>query len=86
MSYMSLHDTPPREALSAMTLFFRDCSLDRTGESLPLRELVDSVDVEDFHFALEDLLRGLLVEYSLEQRSRMIKEGLRRTAQREFLH
>ncbi len=83
---MNTHEPTPREALQALTLFLTECSLDRGPRSLPLRNILDSEEVEDFHLSLEDLMRGLLVEYSLEQRMRLIKDGLRRTMQKQLLH
>lgn len=83
---MSLQPLPDREALRALELFLGECCLDRPGHNLPLRDLVDTDDVEHFHTGLENLLRGLLVDYSLEQRSRAIKEQLRRSVRRHCFH
>jgi len=83
---MNTHEPTPREALQALTLFLTECSLDRGVRSQPLRNILDSGEVEDFHLSLEDLMRGLLVEYSLEQRMRLIQDSLRRTMQKQLLH
>ena len=85
---MNLHETDlaRREALEALRLFLGECSLDRPRGELPLRDLVDTDEVEDFHGGVEDLLRGLLVEYSLEQRAQVLKEGLRRQVRRQLFH
>jgi hypothetical protein len=40
----------------------------------------------DFHDALEEMVRALLLDYSLEQRSRIIKASLRRGVRNRFFH
>lgn len=83
---MSTHQCQPREALRALELFLTECCLDRQRGNLPLAELVCTEDVNDFHLGLEHLVRSLLVEYSLEERSRLLQEQLRRSVRRHCLH
>ena len=81
-----LQPLPPRTALRALRLFLTECSLDRTRNNLPLRELTDSEELPDFHDALEEMVRALLLDYSLEQRSRIIKASLRQGVRNRFFH
>jgi len=83
---MNTHGPLSREALRALELFLTECSLDRLGGDLPLAELVCTEDLGEFHLGLEQLLRGLLVEYSLEERSRLIEKELRRSLKQQVLH
>ena len=88
-TYMKLHPLqplPPRTALRALRLFLTECSLDRTRHNLPLRELTDSEEIPDFHDALEEIMRALLLDYSLEQRSQLIKASLRRGVRDRHFH
>lgn len=81
-----LQALPPRIALRALRLFLTECSLDRTRHNLPLRELVDSEEIPDFQDALEEMVRALLLDYSLEQRSRLIKASLRQSVKERHFH
>jgi hypothetical protein len=79
---MKLHPLlplPPRTALRALRLFLTECSMDRTRHNLPLRELNDAEEISDFQNSLEEIVRALLLDYSLEQRSQLIKASLRRS-------
>ncbi len=69
---------PPRTALRALRLFLTECSKDRTRHNLPLRELTDAEEIPEFQGSLEEIVRALLLDYSLEQRSQLIKASLRR--------
>lgn len=60
--------------------------MDRGDGPLPLRELVRTDEVAEFHQGLEVLMRGLLLEYSLEQRSLALKEELQRSVRRQCFH
>jgi hypothetical protein len=81
-----LQPLPPRTALRALRLFLTECSLDRTRHSLPLRELTDSDEIPDFHDSLEEMMRALLLDYSLELRARIIKASLRRELRDRHFH
>lgn len=81
-----LQPLPPRTALRALRLFLTECSLDRTRHNLPLRELTDSEEIPDFHIAMEEMVRALLLDYSLEKRSRIIKDSLRRGVKDRHFH
>ena len=83
---MVLQPLPSRSALKALRMFLSECSLDRTRENLPLRDLTDCEDIETFHLSMEEMLRALLLDYSLEQRSRIIKESLRRSVRDQYFH
>lgn len=83
---MALHPLPPRSALKALGLFLSECSLDRTRHNLPLRELTDCEDIETFQYSMEEMLRAVLLDYSLEQRSYIIKESLRRSVRDQYFH
>lgn len=83
---MSLQTPPARDALRALELFLHECCLDRGCGPHPLRELVCTSEVNEFHRGLEWLVRGLLLDYSLEQRSLAIKEELHRTVRRQCFH
>lgn len=83
---MSLQTPPARDALRALELFLHECCMDRPSGPQPLRELVVTSDVGEFHQGLEWLVRGLLLDYSLEQRSLAIKEELQRSLRRQCFH
>lgn len=82
----ALRPLPPRTALRALRLFLTECSLDRTRHNLPLRELIDSEEIPDFHEALEEMVRAILLDYSLEQRSLLIKSSLRQGVKVRHFH
>jgi len=67
-------------------MFLSECSLDRTRENLPLQDLTDCEDIETFQLSMEEMLRALLLDYSLEQRSHIIKESLRRSVRDQYFH
>lgn len=86
MKLHPLRPLPLRTALRALRLFLTECSLDRTRHNLPLRELTDSEEIPDFHDALEEMVRALLLDYSLEQRSLLIKSSLRQGVKERLFH
>ena len=86
LTYMKPHEPTVRTALRALRLFLSECAMDRTRHNLPLGDLVDCEDVGTFHLSVEEMLRALLVDYSLEQRSMVIKESLKRSVRDEFFH
>jgi hypothetical protein len=69
---------PVRSAMSAFAFFLHECSLDRTRDNLPLRELMDSRSLEAFQSSCEQMMSALLMDYTLERRSQQAREHLRR--------
>ena len=85
-TYMKLHPPPTREARRALTLFLSECSLDRTRFFLPLEDLAECEEIAEFHDTMEELMRALLMDYSLESRACLIRESLQRSVRRQCFH
>ncbi|MDY0001222.1 MAG: hypothetical protein RBU30_08010 [Polyangia bacterium] len=60
--------------------------MDRGVGPFPLRELIQTTEVAEFQQGLEFLVRGLLLDYSLEQRSLALRQELERAARRHCYH
>jgi hypothetical protein len=82
---MKPHHLPPKSALRTLGLFLGECSRDRTRDSLPLRELLDSRTLFTFQDSLEEVLRAILVDYS-EERDRLALAHACRRAGGHSLH
>jgi len=76
---------PVRSAMRALALFLHESCLDRTRANLPLREMMDSRNLDTFQESLEQMMRSLIDGYSREQHGQRVA-ARRRHCQRCQAH
>lgn len=83
---MNIHEARSRTSMRALSLFLKECALDRTRENRPLRDLVYAEEISTFQEGLERLVGALLRDYSLEKRAALLERAVERRARRLALH